>query len=197
MWHLNLPDQLNSESARRNLRGSSTSRRTSRKEDSYDCPVIHSIPFGYLLIRLSTRSTSVHYVPAREKRSVSLKYLCEKTDWLFVLLLAALTQQVPTFILSDKCWIKVLLGTSVLLIRDNKRTGIPTNVQDTRNHACNQDLTICMWRPVLTALTRYTPHSCENEAFFRPLVYSRIIFARIGQRGHIWLAEVFSLLGRA
>lgn len=143
-WHLNLPDQLNSESARRNLHGSSISRRTPRKEDSYDCPVIHLIPLDYLLIRLSMRSTGMHYVPvpcACEKRSRFLSNIyAKKTGWSFVSLLAVLTQQVPTFIFSDKCWIKVLLGTSVLLIRDNKRARVPaagpfTNVQDTANHA--------------------------------------------------------------
>ena len=139
-WHLNLPDQLNSESARRNLHGSSTSRRTPRKEDSYDCPVIHSIPLDCLLIRLSTRSAGLRYVPAArcEKRGrFLLNIYAKKQTWPFVSLLAALTQQVPTFIFSDKCWIKVLLGTSVLLIRDNKRVGdptvrAPTNVYKTR-----------------------------------------------------------------
>ncbi|XP_077275912.1 uncharacterized protein LOC143904825 isoform X2 [Temnothorax americanus] len=53
-------DQFNSESARRNLHSTSISRRTPRKEDSYDCPVIHSIPLDHLLIRLSARYLLQH-----------------------------------------------------------------------------------------------------------------------------------------
>jgi len=78
---LNLPDQLNSESARRNLHDSSTSRRTPRKEDSYDCPVI---PFDSPWLSTYPFIDEIYWCALctcsmRKKKSVSLKHLCEKT----------------------------------------------------------------------------------------------------------------------